>query len=231
MFRFKHPLVSNIRPEQKPEHSRSISFKTALAIGAVPLLLLFGAAFQSSNSVPGQLQAIQSQLSALMSQNRGLESQISGLESQNSALQLQVASLANKGPRKFYVTKTVHQGDDALSACAYHMASMWEIHDPSNLRYDTVLGATLADSGLGAPNHFGWIRTGTAVTPGTVFGFANCQAWTTASSMVRGTLVAPVGNWESGVQTVSPWHYAETPIFCSASNRVWCVRTFQNALL
>ena len=65
MYRFNHPSAPNTSPEQKPEQSRSISLKKALAIGAVPLLLLFGAAFQSSNSVPGQLQAIQSQISAL----------------------------------------------------------------------------------------------------------------------------------------------------------------------
>ena len=61
MYRFIHPSTPNTRSEQKTEQSRSVSLKTALAIGAVPLLLLFGAAFQSSNSVPGQLQAIQSQ--------------------------------------------------------------------------------------------------------------------------------------------------------------------------
>ena len=32
------------------------------------------------------------------------------------------------------------------------MASMWEIHDPSDLRYDTDLGLTLADSGSGPPS-------------------------------------------------------------------------------
>ena len=83
MYRFNHPSAPNTSPEQKTEQSRSISLKTALAIGAVPLLLLFGAAFQSSNSVPAQLQAIQAQ-------NTALGSQI-------TALQAQVTSLANKG--------------------------------------------------------------------------------------------------------------------------------------
>ena len=83
----------------------SVSWKKALAIGAVPLLLLFGAAFQSPNSVPAQLQAILAKLT----------------------------DLADKGPRKFYLTKTEHNGAQALSACApgYHMASLWEIHDPT----------------------------------------------------------------------------------------------------
>jgi hypothetical protein len=97
--------------------------------------LLFAAAFQSNNSVPGQLAAIQSQL---------------------SSLQAQVASLANKGRRKFYVTPTLHDGAHALSACAtgYHMASLWEIHDTSNLTYDTDLGVT-QDIRAYAPFHLG----------------------------------------------------------------------------
>jgi hypothetical protein len=51
------------------------------------------------------------------------------------------------------------------------MASMWEISDPSNLRYDTQLGVTTADSGFGPPAgtsfvaFFGWVRTGDEVLP------------------------------------------------------------------
>ena len=104
MYTFNHPSAPNTSPEQKPEQSRSISLKKALAIGALPLLFLFGAAFQSSNSVPGQLQAIQTQLSSLLSKNSALESQISGLEAK-------VDSLASKGQRKFYQTKTTHDGE------------------------------------------------------------------------------------------------------------------------
>lgn len=65
-------------------------------------------------------------------------------------------------PRKFYLTRTGYTGARALSACTagYHMASLWEIHDPSNLRYDTELGFVQDDSGFGPPIEFGWIRTG-----------------------------------------------------------------------
>jgi hypothetical protein len=69
--------------------------KKTIALSALPLGLLFAAAFQSDKSVPGQLAAIQSQL---------------------DTLQAQVASLANKGPRKFYLTKTQHDGAHALTA-------------------------------------------------------------------------------------------------------------------
>ena len=66
----------------------------------------------------------------------------------------------NRDPRKsFYLTRVTHNASQALSACAegYHMASLWEIHDPSNLRYDTELGFTTDDSGFGPP-HWGILR-------------------------------------------------------------------------
>ena len=55
--------------------------------------------------------------------------------------------------RSFYLTKTTHTGAQALAACAegYHMASLWEILNPSNLRYDTELGVVVGDSGFGPP--------------------------------------------------------------------------------
>jgi hypothetical protein len=60
-------------------------------------------------------------------------------------------------PGNFYLTKTTHNGGQALTACAagYHMASIWEIHDPSSLRYSTVYGFTEDDSGLGPPHGSG----------------------------------------------------------------------------
>jgi hypothetical protein len=73
-----------------------------------------------------------------------------------------------RGLRKYYLTQTTHTGGQSLSACAegYHMASLWEILDPSNLSYDTSLGFTLADSGSGPPaSSLGWIRTGNVDSP------------------------------------------------------------------
>jgi hypothetical protein len=145
--------------------------KKHLALAAIALVLLLGAAFQSSNSVPGQLKDIQSGI---------------------SDLKVQVASLANKGPRKFYLTKTfTHTGAETLSACAagYHMASLWEIHDPTNLRYDTELGFTESDSGFGPPTHGGWIRTGGAANTVGGAGVGNCNAWKSASGADFGTIV------------------------------------------
>jgi hypothetical protein len=179
--------------------------KKALALSALPLALLFGAAFQSS--VPAQLEAILSEI---------------------SGLKAQVASLANKGPRKFYLTPTTHTGAQALSACArgYHMASLWEIHDPTNLRYDTELGVTRADSGFGPPTGiggFGWIRTGYfAESAGHSVGTVNCNAWTSADSLADGTAITLPSFWGSTTVVIGPWFAAPSP--CNAQLSVWCVQ-------
>ncbi len=173
-----------------------ISLKKALAIGAVPLLLLFGAAFQSPNSVPGQLQAILAKLT----------------------------DLADKGPRKFYLTKTTHNGAQTLSACApgYHMASLWEIHDTSNLRYNTDLGVTTGDSGFGPPTVIGWIRTGSQASDAPNTGDTNCNAWTSADFHAFGTQARPTGNWIDAGINISPWRAVGD--LCGTTANVWCVQ-------
>jgi hypothetical protein len=210
MYRFNHPAVPNTRSEQKTEQSNrsttpgGISWKKALAISALPLAFLFGAAFQSPNSVPGQLQAIQAQL---------------------SALQAQVTSLANKGPRKFYLTQNFHDGAEAPLACAqgYHMASLREIFDTSNLRYDTDLGFTVDDAGFGPPSFTrGWIRTGIPASAGSAPGGGNCNAWTSAVSGDNGTTVGLDFNWNAAGTVVSPW--APSSNTCNFLVKVWCVQ-------
>jgi len=190
-----------------------MSLTKALAIGAVPILLLFGAAFQSSNSVPGQLQAIQSQLSNLLAQN--------------SALVAKVDSLVNKGPRKFYVTNSDHQGDTALSACAqgYHMASIWELHDPTDLRYNKDLGVTFDDSGFGPPVPLeGWIRTGNEARVANLTSRCNCKAWMQADAASFGTVAFLDELWGSPFPALrtTPWVAETTP--CNSSRKVWCVQ-------
>ena len=67
------------------------------------------------------------------------------------------------GMRQFYLTPDEFDGDEVLTACApgYHMASLWEIVDPTNLKYNIVLGHTTPDSGQGPPPWSeGWVRTG-----------------------------------------------------------------------
>ena len=135
-------------------------------------------------------------------------------------------------PRAFYLTQTTHSGGEARSACAagYHMASLWEIFDTSNLRYDTRLGLTQGDSGSGPPTFvYGWIRTGNIASTGLEGpGAANCSAWTSDSGMDSGTVVLLEPDWSAGgteaspVSPISPWAAAAGG--CVTARNVWCVQ-------
>lgn len=123
--------------------------------------------------------------------------------------------------RSFYLTQTSHTGGQAPSACAegYHMASIWEIYDPTYLRYDTELGLTEADSGFGPPTlRFGWVRTGSNAFED------NCQAYTSANSEFTGVTVALTAknSWTSPARELSPWVAFDNA--CHGTPRVWCVQ-------
>jgi hypothetical protein len=126
----------------------------------------------------------------------------------------------------FYLTQTAHMGNDALNACAagYHMASQFEIANPSNLRYETTLGQTTDDSGFGLPAlSFGWIRTGgPAETLLGVGVLPNCNAWQSASGSDAGTygFFLPAGFFPD---RVSPT-FAANAANCDGVIAVWCIQ-------
>jgi hypothetical protein len=126
------------------------------------------------------------------------------------------------GARQFYLTRSRVQGDEALTACApgYHMASLWEIHDVTYLKYNTALGETQADSGLGPPSAGGWVRTG--FTDGGV-GTKNCRTWTSSSDDHDGS-VGQIGNaeWNVPAIVITPW--VSGLLDCSQEAPVWCVQ-------
>jgi plastocyanin len=72
---------------------------------------------------------------------------------------------SSAGMRQYYLTQTFHRGAEAdgagVGADGYHFASLWEIMDPSSLKYDTTLGKTSDDSDQGPPTYqsVGWVRT------------------------------------------------------------------------
>jgi hypothetical protein len=129
--------------------------------------------------------------------------------------------------RKFYLTQSTFDGNEALTACAdgYHMASLWEIFDVSNLRYDTTLGFTSADSGFGPPtNEGGWIRTGFDSDGTASPGRGNCLAWTSDIVTDAGSGVILSNDWfvEPTAINISPWFgFAGS---CATENNVWCVQ-------
>lgn len=128
--------------------------------------------------------------------------------------------------RKYYLTNTAHDGNEVLTACAadYHVASLWEIHDPTALRYDNALGFTRADSGSGPPSGtFGWIRTGWDSDPGSFNGSSNCSAYTSDSPFGEGTAVSLQRIWRSDqAGQISPW--TASGLICFELSRVWCVQ-------
>ena len=129
----------------------------------------------------------------------------------------------SSGMRQFYLTTAAYTGTQTLTACAggYHFASLWELADPSNLKYNTSLGHTEADSGQGPPSSMeGWVRTGyqsdIVMTPG----HANCAAWTTGYADF-GTLAVLPSDWTAGQQDMSVWDVWIG--YCGFSMPVWCI--------
>ena len=98
-----------------------------------------------------------------------------------------------KDPRKsYYLTQTTHMGNQALTACAsgYHMASLWEIFDTSNVRYNTVVGLTQvpiqASARLLTPAGFAqelWLSAPSRP------GLGNCFAWMSPAAWMQGLLL------------------------------------------
>jgi hypothetical protein len=127
------------------------------------------------------------------------------------------------GMRQYYLTELEYKGNGALTACAagYHMASLWEIADPSNLRYNSALGFTREDSGGGPPYKFGWVRTGYAVSGTNTTGRANCDVWTSDEGTDYGTRANLPSDWLAGAQDMGVWELYT--LSCSGSAAVWCI--------
>ncbi len=137
--------------------------------------------------------------------------------------QTATAALGKDRGRAFYLSENKAFGADALFACAagFHMASVSEILDPSNLTYDTDLGygPSTYDAGSGIPaNVNGWVRTGYP----SALDF-NCGNWTSGSGFDRGTVLA--FDWANPMVTpISPWVAGSGSIGCGSDVRVWCVQ-------
>jgi hypothetical protein len=137
-----------------------------------------------------------------------------------SASEMSVTQSA--GMRQFYLSQDASQGDSALAQCAagYHMASLWEIADPTNLKYNTSLGQTAADGGQGPPSDLlGWVRTGYQSDSSSTPGQANCTVWDALGG--SGTVVNLLDYWTTGGFDVDVWNAVTAG--CTLSRAVWCV--------
>ena len=132
------------------------------------------------------------------------------------------------GPRAYYLSSTLVAATSAPTACApgFHMASLFEIFDVSNLRYATEEPDALTDddTGQGPPSGAsGWIRTGGPSVSSSAPGYANCLAWTSSSGSERGSTVWLFALWNQTTATgLEPW-VADTWA-CNNTMRVWCVQ-------
>lgn len=130
---------------------------------------------------------------------------------------------SSAGLRGYYLTTTNHNGAAALTACAagYHFASLWEIVEPSNLKYNTTLGRTMADSGQGPPSANGWVRTGYSSSTTSTAGRGNCAVWTSNSTGDQGTRATLPNDWTGGFEEIHVWDVSTSS--CGTALNVWCV--------
>jgi hypothetical protein len=137
---------------------------------------------------------------------------------------------SSAGMRQYYLTTTLHNGAGAdgtdgngagVCASGYHFASLWEIMDPSNLKYDTALGLMRDDSGEGPPTYLasGWVRTGYDSSISTTAGSGNCNVW--AGTSGNGTYASLSNQWTAGLEDIHVWEVGSNS--CGGALYVWCV--------
>ena len=159
----------------------------------------------------------------------GISAPISAVAKDN-AVSLNVGSgPAGARNRRFYMTRTGAIGSTARAACAagFHMASLWEIYDPTSLSYDAELGLTGAgnandDLGSGPPAGApAWVRTGWfgILTP-TGAGQLSCTGWTNGTIGQNGSQAALRSNWGT---PGAAWPWDVSAIQCNFPQSVWCI--------
>jgi hypothetical protein len=104
------------------------------------------------------------------------------------------------------------------------MASLLEILDFSNFKYDSTLGLTMDDSGSGPPIYFGWIRTGSESNADSqIPGKANCFVWTSDTVGDYGTVAFLAWVWNDPPKNImDPW--SPQVEACHDAIPVWCVQ-------
>ena len=168
-----------------------------------------------------------------------LITQMTLIQQKLDALQVSVARTQS---RQYFLTSVFAKGDqanDAVCGSGFHFASIYEILDPTTIRYASdnkySLKEPLADMGRGPPQRlYGWIRTGQYADRLNVPGSANCDGWQTAEEYRFGTAVGlrqtqpqeSIAYYNFPVIVLYPatapwWDVMTWP--CSMGHRVWCV--------
>ena len=141
---------------------------------------------------------------------------------EDAAASKPISPSVNSGAyRQYYLSKVPKDGTEVDTACAqgYHFASLWEILDTSNLRYNLDLGAKNLDGGQGPPTSGGgWIRTGYTTSDSGGAGKANCKNWSETNA--TGSSITLASDWTTGGE-MGPWKVDS--INCDTDLLVWCV--------
>ena len=125
------------------------------------------------------------------------------------------------GMRQYYISWGWYSATDTPNGCApgYHFASLWEIADPSNLKYNTSLGRSKDDSGEGPPSgYYARVRTGFSADNSSTPGRANCNGWTSTAGY--GTKAALLASWSSSPD-IGVWDVTVTE--CDVTSTIWCI--------
>jgi hypothetical protein len=148
---------------------------------------------------------------------------------------MEVPATVNAGvqvkPKVYYLTKNSFGGGDAIMACAsgFHMASISEIQDPSNLQYanrsTTAYDSLVGDQSMGPPlNHMGWVRSRVYPPSGFVY---DCEDFQDKYDTQLGTTLA-LYDFPFNSDAAQPASYPTkgwytTHYSCSQPESVWCV--------
>ena len=136
--------------------------------------------------------------------------------------------------RQFYLTRGAYNSNDAPTACAtgYHFASIWEIADPSSLKYNKSFGWVSNDSGDGPPTMakffnasltmIGWVRTGYTQSSLDIPGQANCLGWLSNSEFSWGSVANLPSDWLGKEQDIGVWNVGVRT--CDEPHYVWCIQ-------
>ncbi len=122
---------------------------------------------------------------------------------------------SRRGARRYYLSATSVTGELVASHCdsGFHLATSFELWDPSDMQYDRSRGLTTNESGPAVSTR-GWIvESGWALAP-------DCSDWTTPSSSIEGTTLSIR---RVGAQEQNPGWLVVSTRACDLPHPVWCV--------
>ena len=212
--------------------------KRLLSVALMVLVTLVGmvgfsraAADPPMQTVFTQVQNIQQTLSAISNAVSALQASANATNGAVSKLQATGIAGVPAKHKMYYLTVTSFTGGDAITACdsRFHMASLSEIQDPSNLQYaiGSITRVRSPTSNrriepLTKPQ--GWIRTGEVP----FWGYPdNCDFWMSSSDRQNGTTMTRYSSHgsvrpkPSATGPITSWH--KTLTSCALPEHVWCI--------